>query len=290
MTTTTTTLTAAEEIHALARTHSVTYTRSALDDFGDTITRLSGDDVELDETEWLLVALERADQIEGVQATLLHARYLRERDQKPRRAAVVFDPFGDFATRGYLRNHAGETDLDIVKQLEHRSFQAGLARAMNDIAKGEPVAYADVLATHKTLFSRIYPWAGTDRMRNATDIAITRPAIPIFSRIPCIPQVLGWALSKGTDQDFMRERPGSVMGALAHAHPFLDGNGRTIRVVHHELAARAGIAIAWDQTNKADYLQALTEELQQPEARRLDFYLKPFIREAVERQSATRPC
>jgi cell filamentation protein len=57
-------------------------------------------------------------------------------------------------------------------------------------------------------------------------------------------------------------------------------------VVHHELAARAGIAIAWEQTNKADYLQALTQELQQPEARRLDDYLKPFIRQAVEQQSA----
>jgi hypothetical protein len=83
MTTTTTTLTAAEKIHALARTHGVTYTRSALDDFGDTITRLSGDDVELDETEWLLVALGRAKIIAGVDATLLHARYLRERGQKP---------------------------------------------------------------------------------------------------------------------------------------------------------------------------------------------------------------
>ena len=87
---------------------------------------------------------------------------------------MVFDPFGDFATRGYLRNHAAETDPDIVKQLEHRSFQAGLARALNDIAKAEPIAYADVLTVHKTLFSRVYPWAGTDRMRNAADIAITK--------------------------------------------------------------------------------------------------------------------
>ena len=83
MTRTTTTLTATEEIHALARARGVTYTRSALDDFGDTITRLSGDDVELDETEWLLVALRRAKVIAGVDATLLHARYLRERSQKP---------------------------------------------------------------------------------------------------------------------------------------------------------------------------------------------------------------
>jgi hypothetical protein len=82
MTATTTFLTAAEEIHGLANAHGVTYTRSALDDFGDTITRLSGDDVELDATEWLLVTLERAERIGGVEATLLHARYLRERGQK----------------------------------------------------------------------------------------------------------------------------------------------------------------------------------------------------------------
>jgi cell filamentation protein len=204
---------------------------------------------------------------------------------------VVFDPFGDFATRGYLRNYAGETNLDIVKQLEHRAFQENLIQAMDNIAKAVSVGYADVLTTHQTLFSGVYPWAGTDRMRNAADIVITKAGYTdLFAHPLHIPQVLGWALSKGADLDFMRERPGSVMGALAHAHPFLDGNGRTIMVVHYELAARAGIAIAWDQTNKADYLQALTEELQQPEARRLDFYLKPFIRQAVERQSATRPC
>jgi len=27
----------------------------------------------------------------------------------------VFDPFGDFATEGYLRNFDKETDLEIVK-------------------------------------------------------------------------------------------------------------------------------------------------------------------------------
>ena len=75
-------------------------------------------------------------------------------------------------------------------------------------------------------------------MRNAADIAITKAGYTdLFAHPLHIPQVLGWALSKGADQDFMRERPGSIMGALAHAHPFLDGNGRTIMVVHHELAA-----------------------------------------------------
>ena len=52
----------------------------------------------------------------------------------------------------------------------------------------------------------------------------------------------------------MRERPGEIMGFLAYAHPFLDGNGRTIMVVHTELAQRAGVSIAWDATDKDAYL------------------------------------
>lgn len=41
---------------------------------------------------------------------------------------------------------------------------------------------------------------------------------------------------RGQDSPFMREQPGEVMALLAHAHPFLDGNGRTIMVLHAELA------------------------------------------------------
>jgi cell filamentation protein len=32
---------------------------------------------------------------------------------------VTFDPFGDFATEGYLRNFEKEKDLAIVKQAEN---------------------------------------------------------------------------------------------------------------------------------------------------------------------------
>ncbi len=35
---------------------------------------------------------------------------------------MTFDPFGDFETRGYLRNFEKESDLAIVKRLEHVSF------------------------------------------------------------------------------------------------------------------------------------------------------------------------
>ncbi len=81
----------------------------------------------------------------------------------------------------------------------------------------------------------------------------------------------------------MMDRPGEVMGYLAYGHPFLDGNGRTILVVHVELAQRAGISIDWAATDKAAYLTALTRELDRPGKGHLDSYLKPFVGPAIGR-------
>lgn len=96
-----------------------------------------------------------------------------------------------------------------------------------------------------------------------------------------------YGLNLGQDLPFMRERPREVMGLLAHAHPFLDDNGRTIMVLHAELAHRAGISIDWQQTDKTDYLTALTTELNDPGKGHLDLYLKPFVRDAIKRQQST---
>jgi cell filamentation protein len=88
-------------------------------------------------------------------------------------------------------------------------------------------------------------------------------------------------LQIGQDKTLMATKPGEVMGYLAYGHPFLDGNGRTIMVVHAELAQRAGISLDWAATDKAEYLNALTRELDNPGKGNLDTYLKPFVRAAV---------
>jgi cell filamentation protein len=77
------------------------------------------------------------------------------------------------------------------------------------------------------------------------------------------------------------------MGSLAHAHPFLDGNGRTIMVLHAEMALRAGISIDWVKTDKTAYLTALTAELNAPDKGYLDEYLKPLVGEAIDRKQST---
>jgi cell filamentation protein len=57
---------------------------------------------------------------------------------------VTFDPFGDFATRGYLRNLARAKDPDIVRRLQHNSFMTGLDEALAKLAEQKRLGYGDV--------------------------------------------------------------------------------------------------------------------------------------------------
>jgi cell filamentation protein len=193
---------------------------------------------------------------------------------------VTFDPFGDFETQGYLRNHEKIKDVDIVRRLEHASFVTGLDEAFARLAKIESLHYDHVLATHRVLFDAVYPWAGQDRTQTAPDIAVSKGSV-LFAHPNEIRPAVDYALKHGRDKAFMAAKPGELMGYLAYGHPFLDGNGRTIMVVHSVLAQRAGFSIDWAKTDKTDYLLALTKELDAPGMGILDSYLKPFMGGAI---------
>ncbi|MGH6716045.1 MAG: Fic/DOC family protein [Bradyrhizobium sp.] len=193
---------------------------------------------------------------------------------------MTFDPFGDYETDGYLRNVAREKDLAIVKRLEHASFLTGLDEAFAALAKRQQLGYADVLRTHRILFEAVYPWAGQDRTQTAMRLTI-RKGKTIFANPPDIRRAIEHALHRGRDKEVMRARPGEIMGYFAFGHPFLDGNGRTIMTVHSIMAQRAGFSIDWPSTDQADYLNALTEELEAPGNGILDNYLGPFVGKAI---------
>ena len=156
----------------------------------------------------------------------------------------------------------------------------GIDDAFGALAKRRKFDCADVLHTHKTLFEAIYPWAGQDRRQTAPHLTVRRGNV-IFANPPDIRRAIEYALQIGQDKDEMIKKPGEVMGYLAFGHPFLDGNGRTIMTIHSVMAQRAGFSINWAATSQADYLDALTKELDDPRSGHLDNYLKPFIAEAV---------
>ena len=87
---------------------------------------------------------------------------------------MTFDPFGDFESRGYLRNLFGEKGPNIIKHLEHSAFLGGISEALQYLRAIRRFSYQDVLQTHKILFGDIYPWAGQDREQTAPEIAVSK--------------------------------------------------------------------------------------------------------------------
>jgi hypothetical protein len=69
---------AAVAIRALAARHKVSYVETTTDVWAHHVTRLAGDDVQLDEIELLLIALQRAGHLSRPDALSLQVRYLRE--------------------------------------------------------------------------------------------------------------------------------------------------------------------------------------------------------------------
>ncbi|WP_423708718.1 Fic/DOC family protein [Undibacterium sp. WLX3042] len=188
----------------------------------------------------------------------------------------MFDPFKDFDAAGYLRNFEGEKDLSIVKVIEHDLFRANLPEAVAYLARQKNLTYLNFLKVHHILFQGFYPWAGKDRKTTAPESSINKGET-IFSHPFHAVLAVDQGLRLGQDKKTMSARPGEVMGLFAYGHPFLDGNGRTMLLVHAELCRRAGFSISWESTRKNDYLLALTNEIASPGKGILDRYLLQFI-------------
>ena len=194
----------------------------------------------------------------------------------------MFDPFGDYASRGYLRNTAGERDLEIIKIAEHELFRAQLPTALDFLAQCKRIEYSDFLEVHHILFSALYPWAGKDRNTVLPDRSISKGEVYFCHPKDC-QRAIEEGLSFAQDKKEMAVRPGFIMGMFAYGHPFLDGNGRAMLLVHAELCFRANMSIDWVGTDKTAYLEALTREIEDPHAGLLDRYLRPYIGEKIHR-------
>ena len=188
-------------------------------------------------------------------------------------------PFGDFESAGYLRNIEQLKDPEEVKLQEHLFFEANLEQALDYLRRIRgSIGYEHFLKVHRILFVEFYPWAGQDRRALGVGRLVSKGSEQLqFEASELCQQAVEWGLSMGNDHRTMLNSPGKVMGAFAWGHPFLDGNGRTMLLVHAELCHRTNISINLSATHKHDYLQALAQELQSPQSGHLDAYLRPFV-------------
>lgn len=65
---------------------------------------------------------------------------------------MIFDPFGDFETAGYLQNSLKLKDPTEVKESEHLAFEASIEDALAYLAKKKTIDFKSVLKTHEILF------------------------------------------------------------------------------------------------------------------------------------------
>ena len=196
----------------------------------------------------------------------------------------MFDPFNDFDTEGYLRNVRKDKDARDIKRFEHDLFEANIDAAFAHLASSEKLTYKDFLAVHRILFADYYPWAGQDRLMTLPNSAVKKGDV-LFSHPQSSRLAVEHGLSLGQDAASMAQKPGEIMGLFAYGHPFLDGNGRTMLPVHIELRHRAGFSIAWQKTNKVDYLGALSKEIETPGQGFLDAYLLQFKGPVLDRSA-----
>ncbi len=171
----------------------------------------------------------------------------------------ILDPFGDYQTEGYLRNFFKEKNLAIVGHLETAAFEAQVHQTIRFLRRQPVIHYEHITEAHKQLFDSVYPWAGQDRSENAPHIAIAKAGYNnLFAHPADVRRAAEYALNKAKDVAYLREHPGEVFGYLAHAHPFLEGNGRTILTIFAELCRRGGFHIRWEEIDKDMFLQTLT--------------------------------
>lgn len=71
-----------QHIRNLAQQHNITSDVTSLDDMGNTITRLAGDDVVLDEVEMLIVHLGQQGHITGKEALTLISNWHNHKDKQ----------------------------------------------------------------------------------------------------------------------------------------------------------------------------------------------------------------
>jgi cell filamentation protein len=177
----------------------------------------------------------------------------------------VLDPFGDYETAGYLRNVYREKDLRVVGHLETAAFEQEIIPTLRFLEERHILNYEELVEVHSRLFNSVYPWAGQDRSTTAPNIAIAKAGFKtLFAHPKDVRRAAEYALRLGQDTSYLRTRPGEVFGQLAHAHPFLEGNGRTILTIFSDLARRAGFHIGWERIDKEEFLKTLTSELLGP--------------------------
>lgn len=255
---------------------------SSLLDLARAITRLADDEVTQDAILDDLLALKLNGEISGAEMARRQSEYLNGSLTVNDRGTEIspFDPFDDFSSQGYLRIVTGDGNPEIVKSIEHLAFASNIEQTLQFLASEKSLSYRSFLTTHKMLFSDIYPWAGMDRKSTSPHLVVAKgrgPSRIEFARPDDIERSVEFGLKIASSMCISPARAGEVLGYLAFAHPFLDGNGRSMLLLHTELCRRAGFQFRWADIERYSFLTNLSIEIEDPSRQAMNRFLEPFM-------------
>lgn len=160
-----------------------------------------------------------------------------------------------------MKNKLGirsQDELDLVerKLTTLRSFE--LPEVTRDMGYG-----FDRLQAIHGIFRDLYDWAGKKRdieikkFSNDQNFASPDEIDDVFAEVQVELMDQGW-FEEGRDIDPITfcKTMASVYNQVNFAHPFVEGNGRAIRVYIQDLAAEAGYNLDFDRTNKSQWYAA----------------------------------
>jgi len=118
--------------------------------------------------------------------------------------------------------------------------------------------YDHLKAIHKHFFGQLYDWAGNER---TVDIS---KGNSYFGSHEFIEKALEKNFAQLAKDNYLKNLPFNIfIQKLSHyfneinaAHPFRDGNGRTLRAFCSLLSEQTGYHLQWEHTDRASYIQA----------------------------------
>jgi len=152
-----------------------------------------------------------------------------------------------------LKNKAGHTTQEALDRFERLSVAN---RMMEDPPTGN-FDYAYLKKLHFHLFQDVYDWAGQERnvsiSKGSTQFA--NPRFIADAVTDLLKKLVNENCLKGHDPEDFVERAAHYVIELNMAHPFREGNGRTVRYFLSLLAQNAGFGIDAEQL-KNGWLEA----------------------------------
>ena len=158
------------------------------------------------------------------------------------------DPY--ILPNGVMRNLRGIDDGHKLARVEARVTQYRIARLLKDPMPGM-FDEAHLKAIHKDLFGALYSWAGEYRsvgiQKDDTGFA---PPQDIASQVKAVTDRLQEASPTiQGDRNKLIETVTDAFIGLNRAHPYREGNGRTMRVFLDHYADHHGFRLAWERLN-----------------------------------------